>query len=178
MIRIELTDGYYLSPPNEADIHAFVQHLNDPYIFARTLMLPANYAEKDARFFLTLCQSHLEIFGHPLHFSIRNPQGETIGGCGFHGKNTVPGLAHRDEIGYWLATEYRGKGLMTQTVNRIVEYGWNTRNLLRIEAPVYSFNKESAAVLERNGFTNEGLAKKAYFRNGEYHDAILYAIVK
>jgi RimJ/RimL family protein N-acetyltransferase len=177
-MRLALSNGFFMSPPNEADIPAFIKHLNDPYIHARTLMLPANYAEKDAQFFLTLCKSHEDTFGHPLHFSIRNQEGETIGGCGYHGKNTVAGLAHRDEIGYWMATEYRGKGIMTQAVKAIVEYGFTTRNLLRIEAPVYAFNKESAAVLLKNGFTFEGEAKKAYFRNGEYHNALLYAIVK
>jgi RimJ/RimL family protein N-acetyltransferase len=177
-MRIDLANGFYMLPPTEDDIPAFIQHLNDPYIFARTLMLPANYAEKDARFFLTLCQSHIETFGHPLHFSIRNPEGETIGGCGFHGKNTVPGLAHRDEIGYWLATAYRGKGIMTDTVKAIVEYGFTTRKLLRIDAPVYAFNTESAAVLKRCGFTLEGVQPKAYFRSGEYHDALHFAIVK
>ena len=177
MFSKELSNGFYMSPPTEDDIPAFIQHLNDPYIYARTLNLPANYSEKDGQFFITLCKSHLDIFGHPLHFSIRTPEGATIGGCGFHGKNSVAGLVHRDEIGYWLATDYRGKGLMTQAVKAIVEYGWTTRNLLRIEAPVYSFNKESAAVLLRNGFVSEGVAKKAYFRNGEYHDALMYAIV-
>lgn len=177
-MRIELTNGFHLSPPTETDIPALVKNLNDPYIYARTLMLPANYEEKDARFFLTLCRTHLNNFGHPIHFSIRNPEGETIGGCGFHGKNTIAGLAHRDEIGYWLATGYRGKGIMTEAVNAIVNYGFTSRGLLRIDAPVYAFNKESAAVLLRCGFYLEGEMKKAYFRNGEYVDALHYAIVK
>lgn len=177
-MRIELLNGFYLSPPTQDDIPALIQHLNDPYIYARTLMLPADYGEKDALFFLALCVSLEKSFGHPLHFSIRNPEGEAIGGCGFHGKNTVAGLAHRDEIGYWLATAYRGKGIMTQTVNAIVDYGFTTRKLLRIDAPVYSFNTESAAVLERCGFRLEGEMKKAYFRNDQYVDALHYAIVK
>lgn len=176
-MRIDLTNGFFMSPPNEADIPAFVKHLRDPYIFARTLMLPAEYSESDARKFLEICEGHEKQFGHPLHFSIRNPAGETIGGCGYHGKNNVPGLAHRDEIGYWLATEYRGKGIMTEAVKAIVEYGFNTRKLLRVEAPVYSFNAESEAVLKKCGFGYEGYWKKAYFRNGEYHDAKFYAIV-
>jgi RimJ/RimL family protein N-acetyltransferase len=177
-MRLALSNGYFMSPPTEDDIPAFIKHLNDPYIFARTLMLPANYEEKDGRFFLTLCKSHEDTFGHPIHFNIRTPEGECIGGCGFHGKNVVEGLSHRDEIGYWLAAAYRGKGIMTEAVKAIVEYGFNTRKLLRIDAPVYAFNKESAAVLIKNGFVFEGEMKKAYFRNGEYHDALQYAIVK
>jgi RimJ/RimL family protein N-acetyltransferase len=178
MLRIALINGFYLSPPHEGDIPALVTHLNDPYIFARTLMLPADYSEKDALFFLTLCRSHEDTFGHPLHFSIRNAEGEAIGGCGFHGKNSIAGLAHRDEIGYWMATEYRGKGIMTAAVKALCEYGFTTRNLLRIEAPVYAFNVESEAVLRKCGFVYEGYWQKAYFRSGIYHDAKFYALVK
>lgn len=167
-----------MSPPTEADIPAFIKYLNDPYIYARTLMLPANYSESDGKFFIRLCQKHEEQFGHPIHFCIRNSNGEAIGGAGFHGKNNVPPMAHRDEIGYWLATEYRGRGIMTEAVKTLVEYGFDARKLLRIEAPVYSFNKESEAVLKRCGFEEEGYARKAYFRNDEYHDAKLFAIVR
>lgn len=175
---ILLNDGYWLSAPTEADIPALIIHLSDEYIFARTLMLPANYGEKDARWFLNHCKEEHAKFGHPLHFSIRNAEGNIIGGIGFHGRNTVPGLAHKDEIGYWLATSYRGKGIMTAAVRKIVEYGFTTRQLCRIEAPVYAFNLESEAVLLRCGFTQEGYLRKAYFRNNEYHDAKFYAITK
>lgn len=167
-----------MSPPTEADIPAFIRHLNDPYIYARTLMLPANYSEADGKFFINLCNDHEKQFGHPIHFNIRTPEGECIGGCGYHGKNNVLQLAHRDEIGYWLATAHRGKGIMTEAVKAIVQYGFDVRKLLRIEAPVYSFNGESAAVLKRCGFQEEGYMKKMYFRNGEYHDARMFAIVR
>lgn len=177
-MRLALSNGYFMSPHTEADIPALVRHLNDPYIFARTLMLPADYEEADARRFLEICANHVAQFGHDLHFSIRNPQGETIGGCGYHGKNNVPGLAHRDEIGYWLATEYRGKGIMTEAVKAICEYGFTIRKLVRIEAPVYSFNLESEAVLKKCGFEYEGYWKKAFLRNEEYHDAKFYALVR
>jgi [ribosomal protein S5]-alanine N-acetyltransferase len=176
--EFQLSNGFSMSAPTEADIPHLIRHLNDPYIFERTLMLPANYAEKDARFFLTLCDSQEKQFGHTLHFSIRNPEGETIGGAGFHGKNSIAGLAHRDEIGYWLATEYRGKGIMTAAIRHLVDYGFTQRQLLRIEAPVYAFNHQSAAVLLRCGFQLEGRLQKAYLRNGTYHDADLFAIVK
>ena len=177
-MKFLLSNGYYMSPPVEADIPVFVRHLNDPYIYARTLMLPANYTEADGKFFINLCADHEKFFCHPIHFNIRTPDGTCIGGCGYHGKNNIAQLAHRDELGYWLATDYRKKGIMTEAVKTIVDYGFSTRNLLRIEAPVYAMNVESAAVLLSCGFTEEGVARKAYFRNGEYHDALMFALLK
>lgn len=178
MKPIALGNGYFLSPPNEDDIPGLILYLNDPYIFERTLMLPSNYGVEDAKRFLDSCKTQEEAFGHPLNFSIRDQGGKVVGGIGFHGKNGTPGLAHRDEIGYWMAKPFRGKGIMTCAIQKCVEYGFDTRNLLRIEAPVYSFNLESEAVLVRCGFTQEGYLRKAYFRNNIYHDAKFYAILK
>jgi len=177
-MKAEIGEGFFVSLPQYGDESMYVKLLNDPYIFARTLMLPADYNLKDAQWFLNHCKEKQQAFGHPINFAIRNRDGILIGGCGFHGNNTFAGVAHRDEIGYWLAEEFRGKGIMTSAVQFLVRYGFETRNLLRIEAPVYTFNIESQKVLLRCGFTEEGYLRKAYFRNGQYHDAKLYAITR
>lgn len=177
-VKAELHRGFFIDIPQSSDAERYAVLLNDTYIFARTLMLPANYSLKDAEWFLNHCKEKQQAFGHPINFAIRNPDGILIGGCGFHGNNSFAGVAHRDEIGYWLAEDYRGKGIMTAAVQFLVRYGFETRNLLRIEAPVYTFNIESQKVLLRCGFTEEGYLRKAYFRNGEYHDAKLYAITR
>ncbi len=178
MDSIHLPNGYSLSSPTEADIPQFMEYLNDPYIYARTLMLPENYSEADALWFLNHCKENFEKFGHQLNFSIRGQDGKIVGGVGFHGKNNIPQLAHKDEIGYWLATKFRGNGIMTEAVRWIVDYGFTMRKLVRIEAPIYAYNVESEAVLRKCGFKEEGYLRKAYFRNNEYHDAKMYAITK
>jgi [ribosomal protein S5]-alanine N-acetyltransferase len=177
-MKVDLHEGFYIGLPHTGDISDYVRHLNNAYIFQRTLMLPENYSEKDAAWFLHHCHEKQTEFGHPLNFAIRNNAGALIGGCGFHGNNKSKGIAHRDEIGYWLSEENRGKGIMTSAVRFLIRYGFETRRLLRIEAPVYAFNIESQQVLLRCGFTEEGYLRKAYFRNGEYHDAKLYAITR
>lgn len=177
-MKVDLLEGCYISLPKSQDVAEYVRHLNNAYIFQRTLMLPENYSEKDAVWFLNHCAEKQIEFGHPLNFAIRNDAGVLIGGCGFHGKNKIAGIAHRDEIGYWLSEEYRGKGIMTSAVRFLLQYGFEIRELIRIEAPVYAFNIESQKVLLRCGFTEEGYLRKAYFRNGEYHDAKLYAITR
>jgi len=177
-MKVDLFEGYFIGLPVSGDSADYVRHLNSSYIYQRTLMLPENYTEKDAAWFLNHCAEKQAEFGHPLNFAIRNNAGALIGGCGFHGNNKFKGITHRDEIGYWLAEEYRGRGIMTAAVQFLVQYGFETRNLLRIEAPVYAFNIESQKVLLRCGFAEEGYLRKAYFRNGEYHDAKLYAITR
>lgn len=177
-MKHDLSSGFSLGLPGINDIPRYIKWLNDPYIYARTLMLPATYGEKDAHWFLNHCEQKMKDFGHPINFAIRDDSGNLIGGCGFHGSNIMPATAHRDEIGYWLAPDFRGKGIMTAAVKFLVSYGFETRKLLRIEAPVYAFNIESQKVLLRCGFTEEGYLRKAYSRNGEYHDAKIYSIIR
>lgn len=153
-------------------------YLNDPYIYSRTLMLPANYGESDAQWFLNYSKEQTDKFGHALNFAIRDPDGNLIGGIGFLGMNSSPAIAHKDELGYWMAAAFRGKGIMTDAVRKMIDYGFTVRQLSRIEAHLYAFNVESEAVLKRCGFTQEGYLRKAYYRNNEYHDAKLYAIIK
>ena len=55
---------------------------------------------------------------------------------------------------------------------------WSTPSLIRIEAPIFSSNKGSEKVLEKNGFQFEGNLIKAYFKEGKYIDAKMYALIK
>ncbi|MDB2415375.1 GNAT family N-acetyltransferase, partial [Rickettsiales bacterium] len=46
---------------------------------------------------------------------------------------------HKSEIGYWMADEYMSKGIMTEAVGIVTEYGLNNLKLKRIFAPVLTF---------------------------------------
>jgi [ribosomal protein S5]-alanine N-acetyltransferase len=175
---IPVNDRIHLSPPVESDIPYFVKYLNNREIYDRTLMVPSPYTGDDGKFFIDLCNAGFKSFGHHLKFSIRNEAGEVLGGVGFHGRNTIPAIAHKDEIGYWTAPPYWGQGIMTASVKALLEYGRTVRGLKRFEAPIYDGNIASEKVLLKCGFTCEGISKDAYFRSGRFHDAKLFALVE
>lgn len=177
MERIAINDDYYLSVPTERDVPAYLKYFADEEISGFTF-IPFPYTETDAWIFLGICRSKEKEFGHPLIFSIRTKTGELIGSIGFQGKNTHPAIKHKDEIGYWLAKEYRGKGIMKATILAIVKYGEEVRGISRFEAPVFSFNTASENVLRKCGFKMEGILEKAYFKNGKFIDAKMFALVK
>jgi ribosomal-protein-alanine N-acetyltransferase len=56
------------------------------------------------------------------------------------------------EIGYELMPEYQGKGIMSEAVKAVIEYGFENMRLDWIEAVPYSENMKSARLLERNNF--------------------------
>jgi [ribosomal protein S5]-alanine N-acetyltransferase len=116
-------------------------------------------------------------------WAIRDEQEVHIGSIGFVDLDpsikVQPAFAHKAEIGYWLAKRCWGQGIMTEAVRAICQHGFNEMGLHRITAGIFAGNTASARVLEKAGFTLESpLMRKCYFKNGQYLDAIGYALVK
>ncbi len=101
---------------------------------------------------------------------------ETIGRCGFHNWYKDH---HKAELGYALSKDdYKQKGYMSEAVRKIIEYGFSTMNLNRIEACVGPENKASLSVIKKNNFTKEGYLRKHYIRDGEIQDSIIFSLLK
>ena len=95
------------------------------------------------------------------------------------------GITRRDniykktaELGYYLAQEYWGKGIMTDAVRQICEYVFANTDIIRIFAEVYADNIGSCRVLEKSGFTLEGVMKNNAIKNGKVLDMKLYALTR
>jgi ribosomal-protein-alanine N-acetyltransferase len=173
--RIEVDEDLFLSPLQTEDLDRMVEFLKDPLIHQNTLTLPNPYHRKDAGQFLEMIEAKYRQFGWRTEYAIRLGNGAFIGMAGFlgHSKKTP----HTDEIGYWMAKPYRGKGRMSRVVQKLVSYGFNQRKLIRITAKVFHFNSASARVLEKAGFEKEGLLRRSEAKNGHYIDAYLYSII-
>jgi len=79
------------------------------------------------------------------------------------------------ELGYWLAEPFWGKGIMTKAIRALSEYAFEELGLHRIFAEPYTTNAASARVLEKSGFTLEGVIRAAVFKDGRILDQYLYA---
>ncbi len=99
--------------------------------------------------------------------------GEAVGGIGIHrGKDVYRRTA---EIGYWLAEEFWGRGIMTEVVTAVTEYSFANFDLLRVAGHVFSNNPASARVLEKAGFVLEGRMRQNVIKDGKVLDSLLYA---
>lgn len=98
-------------------------------------------------------------------------QEELIGTIGFN--SWAPG--HKAVLIYALVQEYWGKGIMTEAINAVVQYGFDTLQLKRIEAEVLQGNTGSERVLEKTGFQHEGLLRQGMMWNGVAYDINMYA---
>lgn len=82
----------------------------------------------------------------------------------------------RGSIGYWLAENFQGNGIITKSCNHIIGSAFRQLGLHRIEIRVAGANKKSAAIPERLGFKKEGHLKGALFRNKNHVDMVIYGI--
>ncbi|MCC6281499.1 MAG: GNAT family N-acetyltransferase [Saprospiraceae bacterium] len=96
-----------------------------------------------------------------------------IGRCGLHNWNVDH---HRAEIGYVMEDEqYRRRGLMTEAVERVIEYGFTSMELNRIEALVGAENVPSLRLMEKFNFIQEGVLRQHYFTADKFEDSVLFS---
>ncbi|CEH28996.1 alanine acetyltransferase [Aneurinibacillus migulanus] len=82
-------------------------------------------------------------------------------------------------IGYFLAENYWGKGIATESVGALVKFLFEEVNINRIQAEVMPANKISKKVLLKNGFIKEGLLRQASLWSGKgVVDLEIYGILK
>ncbi|MFK8056840.1 MAG: GNAT family N-acetyltransferase [Saprospiraceae bacterium] len=99
-----------------------------------------------------------------------------IGWCGFHTWYTDH---NRAEIGYGLFDDkYKNKGIMSEAIALVIDYGFTKMKLERIEAFVSPTNTPSIKLLKRMNFKEEGLLKHHYFDSGKMDDSIVFALLK
>ena len=174
--RIEIDENYYLDVFQFSDAERLAEAIGDEEIAKNTLTIPHPYSPMDAEWWLAN-RGIADKGKIQRNWAIRNQKGEVCGGIGFHLKYGPE--AHKDEMGYWLMKSLWGKGLMSKAVGIFCEFVFEKNPfLVRLEAPIFEGNERSARVLVKNGFKKEGRMRKAYLKNGEFIDSILYAKVK
>jgi [ribosomal protein S5]-alanine N-acetyltransferase len=98
-----------------------------------------------------------------------------IGTCGWVYWN----VAHnRAEIGYVLSREFWNKGVMSEVVKQIINFGFNNMNLNRIEARCVIENGGSERVMQKVGMTHEGIIREQMLVKGNYLSVNMYSILK
>ena len=83
----------------------------------------------------------------------------------------------RAEIGYMILPEHRGKGLVSEGIQRLLKYGFQTLKLHSVEAIIDPENLASEAVLLRNNFVKEGHFLESEFYDGKFLNKAIYSIL-
>ncbi len=82
------------------------------------------------------------------------------------------------EIGCLIKQEERGKGYSTEAVEIIVDYLFLLKEIHRIQALTDVENTAAHRVLDKTGFTKEGVIRNIIYMRGKRRDGLLYSITR
>ena len=164
---------FSLRPFRDGDEDSLVRYADNRNIWINLRdHFPNPYTMDDAKWWINRVKDASPV----LSFAIASESDEVIGGIGL-----VLGEANARksaEVGYWLGEPFWGHGIMTVALGMLVDYAFENFDLVRLSAYVLEYNPGSARVLEKAGFTREGVLRKACIKDGKVVDEFLYALVR
>ena len=101
-------------------------------------------------------------------------EGPILGTCNY--TNIVRGPFLACYLGYQVARDREGSGLMAEALGATNEFMFDVMRVHRIMANYRPENARSARLLERLGFAKEGLARNYLFIDGAWRDHVLTAL--
>lgn len=102
--------------------------------------------------------------------------GEYIGGCGINQLDWKNRVA---TVGIFIGKkELWGKGFGTDAMQVLIRFIFEQMNLNKVKLNVYSFNQRAIRSYEKCGFKTEGVLRQEIFRDGQYHDELVMAILR
>ncbi len=171
-LRLE-TERLVLRPLADADRDALYRNHSDPEVMRYGLSAPWQSIEEATAFIEK--DRHQRAAGEILRLAIeRRADAAMIGSCALF---SFEAASRRAEIGYDLARTEWGQGYAREAVGRLLEHGFGTMGLNRVEADIDPRNTASARVLEHFGFRLEGLLRGRWIVAGEMSDAAIYGLL-
>ncbi|MCX8190285.1 MAG: GNAT family N-acetyltransferase [Candidatus Diapherotrites archaeon] len=161
--------------PKKSDAARIYENVGDLELYRRTITIPKPYPKEEAERFVRRAKYYLRK-GKRFAFVIADKKSDKAIG--------VVDLFKLDrehksaELGYWLGKRYRGKGIMSEAVMLMLNFGFKHLKLHRIQANVFEGNIASRRVLEKCGFSYEGLSRESKFKCGKFQNEWHFAILK
>ncbi|KYK28335.1 MAG: hypothetical protein AYK23_05625 [Candidatus Proteinoplasmatales archaeon SG8-5] len=166
----------YLRPLDMDDLETFYVWFNNPDL-RQYLMLPFPISKEGEKDFL---EKMMKDEGSVTLSIIVKKGDKLIGNIGLHNINTpVNRVSRRAMLGIALGDlEEASKGYGTEAIRLMLDYGFDSLNLHRIELGVFDFNERARKAYRKLGFREEGVKREAVYMKGEYHDIVLMGILR
>jgi ribosomal-protein-alanine N-acetyltransferase len=163
-----------LRQPSAGDVHGLYGVSQDADVMRYYGMEPFQTAQQ--------ALDELDWFSQSFHDSTglrwiiaETDRGGYIGDLGYHKVS----LQHsRAEVGYRLARVYWRRGIMTEALSKVLEYGFDMMALNRVEALVDPRNEASLRLLLKLGFTQEGTLREYEYEKGAFVDLIMMSLLR
>ncbi len=137
-----------------------------------TNRFPHPYERQDAVDWIGSANSQPE---NAQHFAIV-VDGEVVGGVGFERLGDTS--TRTAKIGYWVGEPFWGRGIATKALVSATMLAFRDFDFVRLQARVLEWNPASCRVLEKVGYSLEGLHRKQIYKDGEVCDQLMYALLR
>lgn len=169
------TDRLILRDFNESDLDSVYKYLSDVDVCKYMVFDALNMEQSNEylSFFIKIQSDQPRKY---IKFAIiQKDSDELIGECGIN----IPDMEHeKGEIVYRLNKDHWGNGYATEAIKAIIEFGFGSLNLHRIEAWCDIRNKGSINVLEKAGMIREGCLREHMKIKGVWRSSYLYSCLK
>lgn len=165
-----------LRPIRRSDISYFLKWFNDPEVVQYLEMYLPMTEMSEEKFIEELGTTRAKTDVILVIEAIEGASSRPIGNCGLH---EIDPKDHRANFGVVIGEkDYWGKGYGTEAARLIINYGFRQLNLHRISSGAFAFNERSLRLQKKIGFREEGRLRQSFFKNGQYQDLVLLAMLK
>ena len=139
--------------------------------------VPYPYTVKNAVNFINSCHRDFKSL-KAVNFAIqyKNNLGDVNRLVGTISLKNIDSDNKKANMGYWIGEQYWGNGIATESVELVINYAFSVLGVEEISAYVYSENKASIRVLEKNGMTKKEQVNEYNRMSGRYKNTFKFAI--
>ena len=166
-------EALLLRPLESSDVEAILELATAKSISENTFV-PAPYPPEAAHEFV---RTRRELWQNDEDyvFGIIERRSDSFAGC--MGLHPVPDHC-RAEVGYWIGEPYQGRGLATAALRLVIQFGFETLKLNRIEAGHFDHNPASGRVMQKANMRYEGLRRQYVWHRDRFKDLHWRAILR
>lgn len=167
-----LDDNFYLREQKLSDTEDFLEYYSKPEV---SRFILANIPQ-------SISEAHDEILywiniykrKSAIYWAIaRRSDNKMIGALGF---NDWDRYNNRAELSYDLAPEYWNQGITSKAVKAVCDFAFEALKINRVQASTLKENVASIKLLEKCGFSLDGILKSYRYYQGRYYDIYMYSL--
>jgi len=161
------------------DKESFIKNINNLKVSRYMALVPYPYTPKDFKWWFNerkVKRKKKPRTEYDFNIQLKKETG-IIGAIGFDSINRFNGTA---TIGYWLGEDYWRQGIMSEALEKVLDFAFNKVKLRRINISASPKNKASNALIRKIGFKHEGMTRKRLRvkSTGKIHDSNIYGMLK
>lgn len=152
------------------DLERCYRWINDPQIVHTLKSRYPMAIEKEAEWLERAIHSDAK----QRHFAIeRRDDRSHIGNASLHEIDWISRVSSFGmfigEPGAW------NKGFGSDSIRTLCRFAFEEMNLRKLKINVFEYNERAKHLLESLGFSKEGVLREEFYRDGNYHDIVIYS---